>query len=228
MGEYATYKGQQVKIGTCEDMLYLRADQARLVTPESGNIDPIRDASRGIRFRFPFRWEDGQAPGTYENPFKRVSIPGLHAPDELRDEHYSVQFVAQQQGYVMSLPCPEGCGEHTPSPYGRETYVNGLRIHRNGFAGSVFLSQQRLVDGQLLPILECACGLKWRVPEDDSAYLFTALQAAAQSDRQREQQSHRHWNDGEDLPAGWTSMYEDMAGRIRQGYDRAYVASLGF
>ncbi|MBA3354975.1 MAG: hypothetical protein H0U18_03355 [Pyrinomonadaceae bacterium] len=28
MGEYATFKGLSVKIGTCENMYYLRADQA--------------------------------------------------------------------------------------------------------------------------------------------------------------------------------------------------------
>lgn len=30
MGEYATYKGQEIKIGTCEDCYYLRADQRHL------------------------------------------------------------------------------------------------------------------------------------------------------------------------------------------------------
>jgi hypothetical protein len=52
MGEYALYKGQQIKIGTCETMYYLRADQAHLVTPLPGNVDPIKDADE-IRFRFP-------------------------------------------------------------------------------------------------------------------------------------------------------------------------------
>lgn len=227
MGEYATYCGQSIKIGTCEDMLYLRADQAKSVRRESGSVDPIANAE-SIRFRFPFRWEDDRKPGSYEDPFKRVSIPGMFAPEELREEHYSVQFTASQ-GYVMSIPCPEGCGEHTPSSWGgRDTTVNGVKVHRNGFAGSVFISQQKLVDGQLWPILECACGLKWRVPEDEAATLLDALDAAAKSERQREEISHRHWNNGEDLPESWTSMYEDIAQRIRQGYDRDYVASLGF
>ena len=29
MGEYAKYAGERVKIGTCEDMYYLRDDQAK-------------------------------------------------------------------------------------------------------------------------------------------------------------------------------------------------------
>lgn len=54
MGEYATFRGQSVKIGTCEDMYYLRADQAHLVKPTRGSCDPrAADVQRAIRFRFP-------------------------------------------------------------------------------------------------------------------------------------------------------------------------------
>jgi hypothetical protein len=58
MGEYARYNGSDIKIGTCEDMYYLRADQAHLVTaPVDGMLDPIKYAAQ-IRFRFPFPEED--------------------------------------------------------------------------------------------------------------------------------------------------------------------------
>lgn len=56
MGEYAMYGGHQIKIGTCEDMYYLRADQAQRVRPERGSVDPFRQAPE-IRFRFP--WPEG-------------------------------------------------------------------------------------------------------------------------------------------------------------------------
>ncbi len=36
MGEYAIYRGERIKIGTCEDMYYLRPDQVHLVKRVSG------------------------------------------------------------------------------------------------------------------------------------------------------------------------------------------------
>jgi hypothetical protein len=167
-----------------------------------------------VRFRFPFAWEDGTEPGAFEDYSKRVSIPGMEAPADLVDEHYSIQFVAQSHGYNVCLPCPEsGRADH------------GLKVHRNGFAGAVGLIQQVLHEGTLAPVLDCVCGMAWRVPEEDSAPLFAALEAAAQSDRRREEMSYRHHEGGE-LPEDWRSMYDEMADRIRQGYDRAYVAEL--
>jgi hypothetical protein len=72
MGEYANYNGQRVKIGTCEDMLYLRWDQRGLVTEsETPLFDP--KVLEVIRFRFPFPGEDGIEPGGFGDPFKGQS-----------------------------------------------------------------------------------------------------------------------------------------------------------
>lgn len=62
MGEYARYKGEEIKIGTCESMYYLRADQRHLVEALPNNVDPVKDAGE-IRFRFPFPDEDACEPG---------------------------------------------------------------------------------------------------------------------------------------------------------------------
>lgn len=147
MGEYATDKqtGEQVKIGTCESMYYLRADQARDVEALAGNVDPIADAAE-IRFRFPFPNEDGVQPGHFEPYNRRMAIRGLKPPVSEGFEHYSVQFTAD--GYNVCLPCPES-GEQS----------HGLRVNRNGFNGAVFLSQQVWHDGLLVPVLECRCGM---------------------------------------------------------------------
>ena len=75
MGEYATRKdiGERIKIGTCESMYYLRADQAREVYAEPGNVDPIADAA-AIRFRFPFPDEDGIEPGNFDDHARHMRI----------------------------------------------------------------------------------------------------------------------------------------------------------
>ncbi len=176
MGEYAGYNGQSIKIGTCESMYYLRADQAHLVTPESGSVDPIRDAA-SIRFRFPFPEEDGTQPGDFEDYSKSLALPGLAVPDEV--SHYSVQFTAK--GYNVSLPCPE-------SVEGREM---PHKVHRNGFSGAVRISQQRVWEGRLVLVNECGgCGSKWRCPEladaaDVLGHLATRSQQEARDENWR-------------------------------------------
>ncbi len=63
-------------------MYYLRADQAALVTPEHGSVDPVKDVT-SIRSRFPFPDEDKNEPGNFD-PFERsihvFILPSLRNP----------------------------------------------------------------------------------------------------------------------------------------------------
>jgi len=151
MGEYTQYNERRIKIGTCEDMLYLRADQAVLVMAERGSVDPFNQTD-GIRFRFPFPDEDSVEPGAFQDPFRRLYVFGAKLPDGI--DHHSIQF-SNQKGLLVSLPCPE-------SPEGKAaTY----KVHKNGYGGEVAISQQRLIDGKLVLICECgSCGAKYRCP----------------------------------------------------------------
>lgn len=85
MGEYAEYNGRIIKIGTCESMTGLTAEQAPLVTKVPNSIDPIREAE-SIRFRFPFPDEDGSQPGQPADYNRAVPIPGFTIDPEAR--HY--------------------------------------------------------------------------------------------------------------------------------------------
>ena len=175
MGEYATYGGKQIKMGTCEDMYYLRADQAHKVQPERGSVDPIRNRL-GIRFRFPFPDEDKVQPGCFDPYDRGVALQGVKQPEGI--EHYSVQF--QARGYVMSIPCPESSA------------VQPYTIHRNGFAGSVILKQQKWFDGRL--VIVCACG------GCDALYRVETLQeaeayiVAARSEADRRHDAKDFWH----------------------------------
>lgn len=99
MGEMAKYKGEEIKIGTCEEMYYLRADQRHLVEYD---FDP------GDRFRFPFPDEDELEPGNFGDHDRGVEIPGYTIPEG--HIHGKVQFTSRA-GYVTSLPCPEQFGQ---------------------------------------------------------------------------------------------------------------------
>jgi hypothetical protein len=204
MGEYATCKttGRRVKIGTCENLYYLRADQAQHVIPESGSVDPLGDCA-AIRFRFPFPSEDSTRPGAFEDHARSLRIDGLAPPTGEGWQHYGVQFVAQA-GYVVSLPCPES-GEQS----------HGLTVQRNGFRGAVFLCQQVWHEGILAAVLECACGMRWRLRTlEEARTLIDALEAMSIQD-ERERQPN----------AEYSFM---VARRVALGYSPDYVLSLGF
>lgn len=173
MGEYANLKGtgERVKIGTCEDMLYLRYDQRNQVWAQHGNVDLVRHVD-GIRFRFPWPDEDSVRPGSFDDPFRRLSVD-LDAPEGF--EHGMVQFVAQREGYNVCLPCPEGSSILNPDG------ASVLRVHRNGFAGRTFLVQQAIRNGALVGIFQCVCGRAWNAPTlEDAAPAIAGLREQAE------------------------------------------------
>ncbi len=148
MGENAKHCGRRIKIGTCVDLYYLRAGQARSVEQVAGSLDPADPRTqRHIRFRFPWPDEDAVPPGGFEN-FDRGLAVHASPPEDL--EHGLVQFKAQP-GYLVSLPCPEGPqADRAP------------KIHRNGFPGNIRVVQQAYRKGVLVVVCACSgCGRKY-------------------------------------------------------------------
>ena len=174
MGEYAIHKGQRIKIGTCEDMYYLRASQAAMVEPQPGNVFPMRTEARAvIRFRFPWPDEDHVEPGAFEPYERTVGLWDVSPPAEL--EHHAVQFVAQA-GYNVCLPCPE-----SPAPAAITWHGGAVKIHRNGFGGPVGIVQQGFRNGVLALICRCGgCGAKYNLPTwSDAEPVVVACRAEA-------------------------------------------------
>jgi hypothetical protein len=212
MGEYANYNGSEIKIGTCEDMFYLRADQAHTVTPIAGSVDPIRDAEE-LRFRFPFPDEDSIEPGHFEDHDRGVKIPEWRIPEDWGG-HSIVQFVATQ-GYNLCVPCPEGTEQ-----------IEGLKIHRNGWNGGPVVKQQRYVGGLLLTVVGCgACGAAWRLPTIEAATpVIEAFRAEAERQEWRRKYDHDRDEFADDF--GWEPAHLEahrefllaIAARIFAGY----------
>lgn len=189
MGEYATFRGNRIKIGTCEDMYYLRADQAEQVQRESGSVDPILDRA-GIRYRFPWPDEDNSNPGEFADFDRAVAIHGVAAPAEV--DHYSVHFTTGK-GLQVSLPCPFSIGGKTV-PY---------IIHKNGWPGDIGIIRQRVWDGRLALVCKCmACGSLYRLPtEDDAKPVLDALEEMAKAN-----------------PGSQAAFYRVVAERVSLGY----------
>ena len=218
MGEYATYRGESIKIGTCESMYYLRADQRGLI----GGYQ--FDGSE--RFRFPFPDEDTIEPGHFDDYDRGVRIPDWTLPDAFTG-HGSLQF-KHERGYLLSLDCPEGeHATHTPHDYGlasqfkpsRDTTVSGLHVGRNGWNGQPVVRQQKVVGGLLVTVVACgACDAAWRLETIEEARpVIEAFRTEADA-----------WEFRRDVN-GWGPKHSDsyraflvaMADRIEQGYNPA-------
>lgn len=197
MGEYARHNGHEVKIGTCEDMYYLRADQTQ-------DVDYEWDAETlaVVRFRFPFPDEDAIKPGAFEDYSRGVKVPGWKFPETLSgsDGHGSVQFTSTQ-GYILSLPCPEQFPECED---GRGTDVLGVRVGRNGFSGGgAKIRQQALRGGVWVTLVECgSCGALHRLDTlEDAEPVIEAFRTEADRTEWRRLSSdweaeRNRWGDG--------------------------------
>lgn len=134
MGEYAKYAGREIKIGTCEDMYYLRASQRGAVERLPGSVNVNSDEVYGVRFRFPWPDEDTIEPGAFKDYDRAITAYGIPMPDHV--EHHSVQFCASA-GYNCSLPCPESKDGQWIRLIGADNQPKPITVHRNGFAGAV-------------------------------------------------------------------------------------------
>jgi hypothetical protein len=238
MGEYAIRRsdGERIKIGTCEQMYYLRADQiAQVKAGDSHDTDPERFKFDGIRFRFPFPDEDNVKPGEFEDFDRVFRVDGV--PMDV--EHYSVQFKADN-GYLVSLPCPEGlpytetgpCPGNALKGFGIDANGNAAtewdaRIGRNGYGGSFGIHSQRFMredeDGpeRLVTVCRCkGCGALWRLHTwADAEPVVVALRSQADEYQRRDEAG---------LPVyGWgAATLHAMADRIAEGYGMREVASV--
>ena len=158
MGEYATYAGEQVKLGTCEDMYYLRDDQRQLIEGYD-----FASCLEELRFRFPFPDEDSLEPGQFSDHNRGVRIPGWTLPEDFNG-HGSIQF-KHEKGYLVSLPCPEG-----------PDTIEGLTIHRNGWNGGPVVKQQKHVGDELVTVVACGtCDAAWRLDLGNAAEVVAAF-----------------------------------------------------
>ncbi len=217
MGENAKFQGETIKIGTCESMYYLRADQAHLVTALRGNVDPIGDAE-AIRFRFPWPDEDGVLPGAFKNHERAIGLFDVKAPTLSEVDHRSIQF-QNGRGYLLTVACPESGEEGAGSDH-------GLTFHRNGWGGAVKICEQAWRGGKLVTIAECGgCGAKYRLStiEDARPYIASLIKTAEEHEhRERVRPKFDACRDGvgptEESIARAGEFYRKVAARIEAGY----------
>jgi len=152
MGEYARLGDKEVKIGTCENMYYLRYEDRNRVRHIPGNVRPATDLN--LRFRLPLLEEDALSPGEYESGFKGVALYN-YTSKEAADDVGNMQLT-HPSGLLLNIPCHHG--EKLPD-LGDKT-----RAHWNGKAGHFYelIAVKNTSEG-LVPIIRCRfCGQMWR------------------------------------------------------------------
>lgn len=157
MGEYAKYRGDEIKIGTCESMYYLRFEDRHLVEWIRGNVDPANDM--GLFWRLPFPDEDGRGPGSYTDYCRGTELRKgneYFRCDNLADDAGNIQLT-HQCGYLVNMPCHHG--EHLPD------LGDKVRTFWNGKAGSFYeLRHVKNTAEGVKPVIACRfCGNLWRM-----------------------------------------------------------------
>lgn len=142
MGEYAIYKGERVKIGTCNEMYYLRWEQRHDVKPLSGNVDPVKEI-QSIWFRAPRHSEDGIAPGMFDyqgwngvRPIRLMIREDCQwFESEVRKISIASQGISQvvnkKLGVLCNVPCYHGFTGELP----KGMSYNGFNSNLLGIAG---------------------------------------------------------------------------------------------
>jgi hypothetical protein len=165
MGEFARRlaDGQEIKIGTCEEMLYLRFEDRHLVgATDRGHTDVNDPEIAGkLLYRLPYPDEDDCGPGNYKEPFRTQRLYDPHGNyftrPELADQTGTMQL--HQWGLLLNVPCHHG--EKLPVVAERtRAFWNGKEI----FWSLAFL--RATWDGRELhvhPVIQCkACRRCWR------------------------------------------------------------------
>jgi hypothetical protein len=197
MGEYAKRKsdGQEVKIGTCENMYYLRYEDRAKVAKIPNSLNPAEDDGDGLRFRLPFPDEDHLQPGEYENynrgerlykydpcsfcnggtsEFYKEKCPHCQGT---RKEPYHTEFTdpeAMESPGSFQLSHPSGLLISVPCYHGMKLPDLG-KDTRAGWNGKswffeLYMLRAAKVDGtvQVFPVVRCRhCGEQWRYQWSD-------------------------------------------------------------
>jgi len=114
MGEYAKRisDGNEIKIGTCESMYYIRYEDRNQVTAIPNNFDCSKELD--LRWRLPFPDEDDTKPGDYQDydrgcPLYQMGEYGAEGftIDGSENHPGSIQL-KHESGLLLSMPCYHG------------------------------------------------------------------------------------------------------------------------
>jgi hypothetical protein len=162
MGEYAIRKSdnQEIKIGTCESMYYLRYSDRHMVRALEGNVDPMDEGTvKELRFRLPFPDEDKVKPGEYKDYSRGASL-SYDFKDEGTVNTPGIVQLHSKCGMMVNVTCYHG--EKLPED------TKDARFFFNGKAPFYEVKHLKFFDGVVYGVYTCTeCGQSWRQPLKD-------------------------------------------------------------
>lgn len=177
MGEIIKIAGVETKLGTCEDLYYIRfADLKRLrnsgqLRKMDGNLSGAEylDENNGFRYRFPFPEEDDIHAGQYSE-YNKAQIFGVKKSLLADVKHSNIVYHVSAgamgranmgSGYGVNLEhkCPAA------PDFVRSCSAAPDRL-------PIAIMQQKQVEGQLWVVCACAyCGAKFRLDKPGAVEL---------------------------------------------------------
>lgn len=165
MGEYAKYNYEEIKIGTCDNMYYLRYEDRDKVQAIPGNANPARDL--GLRFRLPYPDEDNIEPGHYQEYNRGYR---LYKKDEEADYYtdFPAEDLTDNRGTIQ-LSHPSGLLINVPCHHGAKLPdIDGAKVFWNGKSWSIELAFVKVTEDGVLPIIQCRhCQKMWSCTWDE-------------------------------------------------------------
>lgn len=184
MGEYARVRngksnaGEEIKIGTCANMYYLRFEDRFSVDHIAGNVNPAKEF--GLNFRLPFPDEDGLPLGEIKDGYRRGvrlyrMVPSTAVYGREYVEDYHDESLAKDSGLIQ-LTHPSGLLVNVTCYHGMKLpqATEEVGFHWNGKSHSIELvSVKHVSKGVVKPVISCRhCGQAWRTDwADIEAYI---------------------------------------------------------
>jgi len=159
MGEYIVWKGQWVKLGTCQDLFFVSFDAVRRMvaggaTQALANDEPAEYLNEAGKWRYRFPWPD-EPDGIGDDYDRALPLPlpaGLAAALTAGWEHWKVRYAPANvppSGVEDGADCPQAS-----APAIVEVYL------------------QKQIEGRLWVIIRCPyCRALARLPEDEARQL---------------------------------------------------------
>lgn len=174
MGEYAIRKsdGKEVKIGTCEDMMYCRYDQL-------GDID-YPYSCKNMLWRIPTPDEDGTQVGDYESSLmlKNGYIPYHLMIDSLKFDDEDKQLLIKNSGITQVLVDKLGLLCNIKCFHGLKLPDNSddVKYFWNGKRDPLHLAYLVNKDKELRVGIKCnACGESFSMPFNEAEPLIKSM-----------------------------------------------------
>lgn len=177
MGEYIKHNGQEIKLGTCEDLYYARLDQLEqavavgILEKIGGNLEPSEylDPKNGWRYRFPFPEEDRIQIGDFEEYDKGLVI-------QLQPEDYGIIEGMEHSEIWHSCNVKHAYNVNIAHPCSQSPEFETTK-HSPMTWRIVAITQQKQVDGEVWTIIDCPyCIGKARIDREDALKLVHSIE----------------------------------------------------